>query len=165
MHSRPTSRTLSKWSMRSSLRMKLCRIIPWLNTLRSYGRSLTEICLSSCRSQWPAGRSKAWTVFARSNAEIVGSNSTRGMDVCVRLFCVCVVLCIGSGLVTDWSPVQGVLPTVCIGSRNWKSGQGPTKGLYSHNNNSIQFNSILYYLCAEPTATRPITGTAQCRYK
>jgi hypothetical protein len=27
----------------------------------------------------------------------------------------------------------------------------------------IQFNSILYYLCAEPTATRPITGTAKHR--
>jgi hypothetical protein len=27
--------------------------------------------------------------------------------------------------------------------------------------NSIQFNSILYYLCAESTATRPITDTAQ----
>jgi hypothetical protein len=26
-------------------------------------------------------------------------------------------------------------------------------------------NSILYYLCAESTATRPITDTAQCRYK
>jgi hypothetical protein len=25
----------------------------------------------------------------------------------------------------------------------------------------IQFNSILYYLCAESTATRPITDTAQ----
>jgi hypothetical protein len=29
----------------------------------------------------------------------------------------------------------------------------------------IQFNSILYYLCAEPTAVRPITDTAQCTYK
>jgi hypothetical protein len=28
-------------------------------------------------------RSKARTVFARSNTEIVGSNPTRGMDVCV----------------------------------------------------------------------------------
>jgi hypothetical protein len=27
----------------------------------------------------------------------------------------------------------------------------------------IQFNSILYYLCAESTATRPIIDTAQCR--
>jgi hypothetical protein len=59
-----------------------------------------------------AARSKAWTVFARSNTGIVGSNPTRGMDVCVRLFCVCVVLCVGSGLVKGCSPVQGVLPTV-----------------------------------------------------
>jgi hypothetical protein len=25
--------------------------------------------------------------------------------LCVRLFCVCVALCVGSGLATDWSPV------------------------------------------------------------
>jgi hypothetical protein len=33
-----------------------------------------------------AARSKAWTVFVRSNTEIVGSNPTPGMDVCARLF-------------------------------------------------------------------------------
>jgi hypothetical protein len=38
---------------------------------------------------------KTRTVFARSKAGIVGSNPTRGMDLCVRLFCVCVVLCTG----------------------------------------------------------------------
>jgi hypothetical protein len=45
---------------------------------------------------------KPITVAARSNSNtgIVGSNSTRGMDVCVRLFCVCVVLCVDSGLAT-----------------------------------------------------------------
>jgi hypothetical protein len=32
-----------------------------------------------------------------------------------------------------------------------------TGSLYNNN------NSILYYLCAESTATRPITDTAQCR--
>jgi hypothetical protein len=37
-----------------------------------------------------AGRSKAWTVFVRSNTGIVGSNPTWDMDVCVRLLCVCV---------------------------------------------------------------------------
>jgi hypothetical protein len=41
-----------------------------------------------------AERSKACTVFARSEAEIVGSNPNQGMDVlclCVRaFFCVCV---------------------------------------------------------------------------
>jgi hypothetical protein len=57
-----------------------------------------------------AARPKAWTVFASSNTGIVGSNPIRDMDVCVRLCCVC-VLCVGSGLVTDWSPVQGLLPT------------------------------------------------------
>jgi hypothetical protein len=64
-----------------------------------------------------AMQSEAWTVFARSNTEIVGSNSTGGMEVCAcvcvcaRLFCVC-VLCVGSGNATDWSPVQGLLTTV-----------------------------------------------------
>jgi hypothetical protein len=35
-----------------------------------------------------AARSKAWTVLARSDPGIVGSNHIRRMDVCVRLFCV-----------------------------------------------------------------------------
>jgi hypothetical protein len=52
------------------------------------------------------------------------------MNVCVCLFCVCVVLCVGSCLATGWSPVQGVLPTV-YRLRNWKSGQDP-QGLWRH---------------------------------
>jgi hypothetical protein len=32
-----------------------------------------------------AARSKAWTVFARWNSNIVGSKSKQGMDVYVRL--------------------------------------------------------------------------------
>jgi hypothetical protein len=49
----------------------------------------------------------------------VGSNLTQGMDVWyiyiyiyIYLFCVCAVLCLGSGLVTGWSLVQWVLPSV-----------------------------------------------------
>jgi hypothetical protein len=57
-------------------------------------------------------RSKAGTIFACSNTGIVGSNPTQGMDVCVRLSCVCVGLCVGSGIATGWSPVQEVLSTV-----------------------------------------------------
>jgi hypothetical protein len=45
----------------------------------------------------------------------------------MRLFCVCVVLCVGSGLATGWSTVQRVLPTV-YRIKKLKSGQGPTKG-------------------------------------
>jgi hypothetical protein len=36
--------------------------------------------------------------------------------------------------------------------------------LHSNTSNSFQFNSIIYYLCAKPRATRPIRHTAQCRY-
>jgi hypothetical protein len=59
-----------------------------------------------------AARSKTWTVFVPSDAGAVGSNPTRVMDVCVRLFCVCAALSIGRGLATGWYPVQGVLPTL-----------------------------------------------------
>jgi hypothetical protein len=64
---------------------------------------------------WPirvAALSKSWTIFARLNSGVVGSNPTQGIDVCVRLYCVCVVLCVGTGLAKGWSPVQGVLQTV-----------------------------------------------------
>jgi hypothetical protein len=48
-----------------------------------------------------AALSKALTVFARSNAGIVGLNPTQRHEcLCVRLFCVCVFLCVGSGLAT-----------------------------------------------------------------
>jgi hypothetical protein len=89
-----------------------------------------EPCLCIYVPQWQGGQitvaaqSKAWTVFARSNTGVVGLNPTRIMDVCVRVFCFCVVLCVGSGLTTGWSPVQGVLPTK-YRLRNCKSGQGP----------------------------------------
>jgi hypothetical protein len=41
---------------------------------------------------------------------------------------------------------------------------GSVKYTIDYDYNSIQFNSILYYLCAESTATRPITETALRRY-
>jgi hypothetical protein len=48
---------------------------------------------AECQPTTVTARSQAWTVFARSNTGIMGSNPTQGMDVCLRLFCVCVVLC------------------------------------------------------------------------
>jgi hypothetical protein len=75
------------------------------------------------RSQRPRGL-KHEPSSPRSNTWIVGPKSTRGMDVCVRLFYICVVLCVGSGLATGSSPVQGVLPTVCR-TKKLKSGQDP----------------------------------------
>jgi hypothetical protein len=102
------------------------RIVAWISlSLPAY--------LMDCPSQWPAARSQAWTVFACSNTGIVSPNPTRGMDVCVRLFCVCVVLCAGSDHATGWRPpppVQGVLSTMHR-LRNWKSDQG-SQGLKSN---------------------------------
>jgi hypothetical protein len=54
-----------------------------------------------------AAQSKVWTIFARSNPGILGSNLTRGMDICV--YCMFVL---DNGLVTGWSLVQVVLPNV-----------------------------------------------------
>jgi hypothetical protein len=59
-----------------------------------------------------AARSKAWNVFTFSNTGIVGLNATRGMGVCPRFLCVCVVLCRERPCDRAGSPVQGVLPTV-----------------------------------------------------
>jgi hypothetical protein len=56
-------------------------------------------------------RSKTWTIFARLNTGIVGSNPTRGMDVCVRLF-VFVLFCVKVTVLRWPDPLQGVLPTV-----------------------------------------------------
>jgi hypothetical protein len=41
-----------------------------------------------------AAKSKAWTDFARSNAGIVGSISTQGMDVCMCVYSVFVLFCV-----------------------------------------------------------------------
>jgi hypothetical protein len=58
------------------------------------------------------GHLKAWTIFASSSAGIVGSNPTWGMDVCLRLFCLCCSVC-------RWRPCDRLIlrrrsPTDCI---------------------------------------------------
>jgi hypothetical protein len=62
------------------------------------------------QSQWPLSLGHELSSLAFTG--IVGSNPTQDMEVCVRLFYVCVVLCVGSDLTTGSSPAQGVLPTV-----------------------------------------------------
>jgi hypothetical protein len=54
------------------------------------------------------------------------------MDVCVRLFYVCVVLCVSRGLATGWSTVQWVLPA-------------------DNNNNSVHFNSVQFFIIYVPS--------------
>jgi hypothetical protein len=87
-----------------------------------------------------AERSKAWTTFARSNTDVVGSILSRGMNVCVHLLCVCAVLCADNSLATSWSPVQGALLAV-YRIKKLKKRPG-SKGLQRHREktNSMEFS-------------------------
>jgi hypothetical protein len=64
-----------------------------------------------------AARSEAWLVFARWNAGVMSSNPTRDTDLCLRLFFVCLVLCVGRGFATGRSQSKGFY-RLCIGLRN-----------------------------------------------
>jgi hypothetical protein len=96
--------------------------IPWNNVFLIYCWVLVKLPVTV------DDRSKACTVFARSEAGMVGSNPTQDMDIWyVYAFCVCVVLCLGRGLATSWSPAQGVLSSVKW-SGNWESALCSTVG-------------------------------------
>jgi hypothetical protein len=58
-------------------------------------------------------RSKSWIVFARSDTNIVNSNPTWGMDICVRLFCVYAILCVQVAVLRHADP-RPRSPTDCV---------------------------------------------------
>jgi hypothetical protein len=101
---------------------KILRYVRWMNSVVEF-----YVRMVSWRPIKVAARSKAWTVFAPTHNVVMGSNSTRGMAVWVRLFCVCVFLPVGSGLAMGWSSVRGVLPTV-YRITELESGHGPKEG-------------------------------------
>jgi hypothetical protein len=80
---------------------------------------------TACRSQWPRGLRHELSSPTRRLWSRVRIPLEPWMSVCV--YSVYVVLCVGSGLATCWSLVQGVLPTVYM-IKKLKSGQDPTKG-------------------------------------
>jgi hypothetical protein len=68
-------------------------VCPGPNIKKPYKINIYRLVETYWQPVTGAARSKAWNVFARLNTGIMGSNPARGMDVCLRLFCVCVVLC------------------------------------------------------------------------
>jgi hypothetical protein len=56
--------------------------------------------------QWPLSLRHEPSSPDRALGSRFESHSRQG---CLRLFCVCFVLCVGSGVATGWSPIQGVL--------------------------------------------------------
>jgi hypothetical protein len=71
-----------------------------------------------------AARSKGWTVFTPLNTGIVGSNPTQGMDICVRLFFLCAVLCVQVAALRRADPPSKQSHRMCKRSRNWKAAKG-----------------------------------------
>jgi hypothetical protein len=82
------------------------------------------------------------------------------MDVwCVyAFFCVCVVLCLGSGLVTGQSLVQGVLPSVKWLKRTKEKPRHPYKGIRRTDEKNVY--RLLQYCVRKTIHTH---GTI-CRY-
>jgi hypothetical protein len=91
------------------------------------------------------------------------SHSRHGC-LCVRLFFVCVVLCIGSGLATGLSLVQGVYRLCKKWLRNWRRDQGPVRAVRAiRKKNRICWNSYISWLhltnhCHRLTAFTALLG-------
>jgi hypothetical protein len=93
-------------------------VTQFLPLLPTYSPSF--IFMGAILREWPitvAALSMAWTVFVHSNAQIVGSNLTQVMDVCVQ---------VAALQLTD--PPSKDSFRLCRRLRNWKNGEVPTKG-------------------------------------
>jgi hypothetical protein len=100
-----------------------------------------------------AAQSKSWTVSARSNTEVVDSNPTPDMEVCVQ-FSVFALSYMQVGALRRADPLSKEPYRLCIGLRNWKSGQGQTKRIVDRQTD----RQIDRYL-----TTLPIARTTQQR--
>jgi hypothetical protein len=89
------------------------------------------------RSQWPRGLRHKPSSPARTLGSWVLIPLEAWKSVCV--YSVCVVPCVGSGLATGWSPVQGVLPIVYRIKK--LKNRLRSKGLYNHRERDINFIS------------------------
>jgi hypothetical protein len=115
--------------------------VPWKFGTSASGATVNFYFVASWVPITVAALCKAWTVFTYSNTGIVVSNSTRGVDASVSLFCICVVLWEGRGLATGWSPVQGVLPTV-YKLRNWNWWKQSVPNSFSYR----QCSKIIFFV-------------------
>jgi hypothetical protein len=83
-----------------------------------------------------AARSKTWTVFAQWNTVAWFQSHSRHECLCAFMLC-CVVLCVGSGLATGWSPSKESY-CLCIRLRNWKAA--------SHGEKFILYERVCWFL-------------------
>jgi hypothetical protein len=77
-----------------------------------------------------AARSKAWTVFTRSNAGIVGSNPTQNMEVCVCVYSVFVIPCVQVAALRRADHSSKESYRLC--KKDYKTEDEANKGLWNH---------------------------------
>jgi hypothetical protein len=104
----------------------------WIVVNRSMKKQLQltysrHVCMSRVLPVTVAARSRAWTVFARSDARIVGLNPTQGMNVwCAYAFILCLCCPVFRQRPCDELITRPRTPTVCEKwLRNWIWGLGP----------------------------------------
>jgi hypothetical protein len=73
-------------------------------------RRMLKWILAKCRPQWPRGLQHELFSPARTQGSWVRIPLETWMSVCI--YSVFALSCVGSGLATGWSPVQGALTTV-----------------------------------------------------
>jgi hypothetical protein len=87
---------------------------------------ICTIWMSASRSQWPHGLRQQVSSPAGTLGSCVRSPLKAWTPVCV--YCVRVVLCVGSGLTSGWSPSKDSYQ-LCKRWRNWKKRPRSNKGL------------------------------------
>jgi hypothetical protein len=108
-------------SLRNSVEQSPCWEVDSDSASQEIPRVLCRVKFITCRSQWPHGLRNRNSLRPLEHWDREFETDSRHGRLCMRLFCVCVVACVGSGHATGWSLVQGVLPSY------WRRGQGPTK--------------------------------------
>jgi hypothetical protein len=109
---------LMKWSRNNYLQFAgryQCLPIRCSGRQKTAQWTLYIICAGNttdCHSQWPRGLRNKLSSLARTLGSWIRIPLKAWMFVCVCLFCICIVLYVGSGLARSWSLVQGVLPSV-----------------------------------------------------
>jgi hypothetical protein len=87
----------------------------------------------------------------------MGSNPTQGMDVCVCVYSVFVLICVEVGALRRADPSSEESYRLCAWLRNWRTGHGPTKGCRAINERMKCVH--VYYYFTTLTTINTITTT------
>jgi hypothetical protein len=103
-----------------------------------------------------AARSKAWTVFARLDAEFMVWNPTQEMDVCLCVYSLFVLSCLKvAALRRAYHSSKNSYHRCKKWKRNWRKGHGPCKSVRARGKKKKEktFNRTKHLLNLLPEST------------